>query len=179
MAPTRRLSARATSAPPCAADKAAFAASTCAPAERSFEEASSSSCWAIKPRLRFGGLLQAFVVGMQGRVTGLCGGNFMLRAGDLILTAGNLGNGTFQLSLQFRNFQNRQRLSLPDAVADIYFYGADEPGNLRVNVDHLIRLELSCERQDVRDRTPLHHRHPRRCRFRGGFDFTSPAWTEH
>jgi hypothetical protein len=74
----------------------------------------------------------------------------MLSAGDFILAAGNLGDGTFQLSLEFRNLQNSKCLPLADPVTNVHEYGADETGNLGMNVDYLVRLELPSESQDMR-----------------------------
>jgi len=53
--------------------------------------------------------------------------------------------------LEFRDFQNSKRLPLADPVANVHEYGADETGNLGMNVDYLVGLELPSESQDMRD----------------------------
>ena len=115
---------------------------------------------------------------MQRGVPGFRRGDFMLRADDFILAARDLGNRAFQLRLQFRNFQNRKRLPLAHPVADIHPYGANETGNLGMDVDHLVRLELTRQSQHMRNRTPLHHRHPRSGRFWSSLNFSVAMGTE-
>ena len=107
---------------------------------------------------------------MQRGVFGFCRRYLMLRPDDLILASGHLRHRTFQLRLQFRNFQHRECLPLADPVADIHPDGPNEAGNLGMNVDHLVRLELPRKRQDVGDRTPLDDRHLRSRRLWSSFD---------
>ena len=102
----------------------------------------------------------------------------MLCPGDFILAAGNLRNRAFQLRLQFRNFQNRKRLPLADPVADIHPDGADKAGNLGMNIDHLVGLELPRKGQDMRDRTSFHHRDPGSGRLGSSLDRPVPVRTE-
>src|SRR5271163_3845650 len=115
---------------------------------------------------------------MQRGVAGLGCGNFMLRASNFILAARDLGNRAFQLRLQFRYFQNRKRLPLPHPVANIHPYGANEAGNLGMDIDHLVGLKLPRQSQDMRNRTPFYHRYARRSRFWSSLDFTVPTGTE-
>jgi hypothetical protein len=131
-----------------------------------------------QPRLRFCRLLQTLIVGVQRGVPGLFRGHFMLCPDNLIRTARHLGNRAFQLSLQFRDFQNRKCLPLPHPVADIHPYGTNETGNLGVNIDHLVGLELPGESQNMRNRTPPHHRHPCSGRFWSGLDTGTAVGTE-
>jgi hypothetical protein len=41
-----------------------------------------------------------------------------------------------------------------------------------MNVDHLVRLKLPSQREDVRDGTSLHHRNASGGRFRSSFNFS-------
>src|ERR1700694_167618 len=49
----------------------------------------------------------------------------------------------------FRDFENRQKLSLPDAIPDINVDSLYVTRDLRHEIDFLERLELSCERQAI------------------------------
>jgi len=102
----------------------------------------------------------------------------MLGPSNFILAARDLGHRAFQLRLQFRYFQNRKRLALAYPVANIHPYGANETGNLGMDVDHLVGLKLSRQSQDVRNRTPLNHRHTRSSRFWSSLNFSVAMETE-
>ena len=65
----------------------------------------------------------------------------MFRPADCILTALNVGIRPSNLSAQFGDFQNGQRLLLFHLVADINIDTPDITGNLGVDIDVLIGPE--------------------------------------
>jgi hypothetical protein len=44
-----------------------------------------------------------------------------------------------------------------------------------MNIDHLVRLKLAGQSQNMRNRTPFYHRHARSSRFWSGLDITVPT----
>src|SRR5580658_6125566 len=102
----------------------------------------------------------------------------MLRPSNFILAARDLGDRAFQLRLQFRYFQNRKRLTLAHPVANIHPYGTNETGNLGMDIDHLVRLKLPRQSQDMRNRTPFHPRNARSSRFWSSLNFSVAMGTE-
>jgi hypothetical protein len=68
---------------------------------------------------------------------------------DLLLATLLLGLAAAVLCAELRDFEHRERLAGMDAVADIDVDMAHVPGDLRVHIDRLIRLELSGEREHV------------------------------
>ena len=120
--------------------------------DRSFDWALSSSCCANQPRLRSGGLQQAEVIGVNRAVLGLGAYDLMLGTGNLVFATAKLGYGTFQLSVQLWNFQNRKSLAGLYPIADIYIDVLDVARYLGMNVYNLVRLELPGKFQGMRNR---------------------------
>jgi hypothetical protein len=79
----------------------------------------------------------------------------MLRARNLVVALRNSRLAALELRLQFRNFQNSQGLALTHLIAYIDIDGANEAGNLGMNIDHLVGLELSRQAQGPRNRSSL------------------------
>jgi len=75
-----------------------------------------------------------------------------------------------QLGLELGDLQHRQGLPLMHAVADVNVNVADEAGNLGMDIDHLIGLELPREGEHLVDVAGLHHGHLRRRRAGRGLD---------
>ena len=92
---------------------------------------------------------------MQGRVRRLGAVDLVLRARDLFLALLQLEYCLLQLRLQLRHFENRQRLALMNNVADIDIDVRHVAAHLGVNVDNLVRLELSGQREHMGNIAPL------------------------
>jgi len=70
----------------------------------------------------------------------------MLPPGDLVFASGYLRNSTLQLRIQLRYFKDRNRLTRANLVPDIHVDVSYKSGDLRMNVNYLVRLELTGDR---------------------------------
>jgi hypothetical protein len=48
-----------------------------------------------------------------------------------------------------------------------------------MDIDHLVRLKLAGQSQNMRNRTPFYHRHARSSRFWSSLNITVPTGTQH
>jgi hypothetical protein len=84
-----------------------------------------------------------------------CAINLVLGAGDLLLALVHLIDGLLKLGFQLGNFEYGEHLALLDDVTDIDINLSHVPADFGMNIDHLVRLELTRERQYVADVTAL------------------------
>ncbi len=73
------------------------------------------------------------------------------RAVDLLLRVLDRGIVLLQFVLQFGNLENGEQLAGLDPVADVHADRFQEAGDLRVDVDFLVRPELGRDREDLGD----------------------------
>ena len=93
---------------------------------------------------------------MQRGMIGLGPDDFVFRANHFIFTVKNLGLGSLELSVQFRNLKHRQGLACAHAVSDVDINMPHVSGNLCVYFDFLIRLKLTSQRERIRKHAALH-----------------------
>ena len=87
---------------------------------------------------------------------GLGAPDFMLGADNFVAALGYLRDGALQLGLQLGDFEHGEGLALMDAVADVDVDVADEAGDLGMNIDDLIGLELTGQGEHLVDVADLH-----------------------
>jgi hypothetical protein len=102
-----------------------------------------------------GGFAETFISGMKSSMGGFRAADLVLRASDLFLALRNLENGLLELRFEFRDFENREGLTLSHNVSDVDIDLPHVTANFGVDVDCLIRLELPGKGQHVTNFAPL------------------------
>jgi hypothetical protein len=92
---------------------------------------------------------------VQSRVLRLGAIDPVLGLRDLFFGLLELEHCLLQLRFQLRHFQDRQRLTLMNDVADIHIDARHVAANLGVHIHNLVGLELTGQRQHMRNIAPL------------------------